>query len=158
MAVRIIKRKSGIYDIYRRDNGTWLQSYNSPDNVLEWLSEQVCPNPEFIDESIGDVSEFKADSVSTEPANLNAASRVEAIKFFNRHLEADVLQYGERQAIHCALAALQEQRDCSELARALSAKMQELKDTIRKLELKVYSYRVPSKEEYLRRYKRGGSE
>lgn len=51
MAIRIIKRKDGMYDIYRRDNGMWLQSYNSPDNVLSWLSEQVCPNIDFVDET-----------------------------------------------------------------------------------------------------------
>ena len=32
-----------------------------------------------------------------------------AVKFFERHMEEDVLRFGERQAIHIALAALREQ-------------------------------------------------
>ena len=32
-----------------------------------------------------------------------------AIRFFERHLKEDILKYGERQAIHMAIAALREQ-------------------------------------------------
>ena len=34
-----------------------------------------------------------------------------AIRFFERHLKEDILKYGERQAIHMAIAALREQDD-----------------------------------------------
>lgn len=34
-----------------------------------------------------------------------------SIRFFERHLKEDILKYGERQAIHMAIAALREQEE-----------------------------------------------
>ena len=36
-----------------------------------------------------------------------------SIRFFERHLKEDILKYGERQAIHMAIAALTEQEERS---------------------------------------------
>ena len=53
MEVRIVKARDGVYDIYRIDNGCWVQSYNSPDNVLAWLAGQKLMKIEFEDRWVG---------------------------------------------------------------------------------------------------------
>ena len=51
MAVRIIHRRDGMYDVYDRATGKWIISYHSPDNILSWLSEKTIVNIDFVDES-----------------------------------------------------------------------------------------------------------
>lgn len=50
MAVRIIHRKDGMYDVYGRVSGKWLLSENSADNIFSWLSGKPCVFIDFIDE------------------------------------------------------------------------------------------------------------
>lgn len=51
MAVRIIHRKNGIYDVYDRATGQWTMSRNSPDNIFAWLSDQRLVYMDFVDET-----------------------------------------------------------------------------------------------------------
>lgn len=50
MAVRIIKRTSGIYDVYNCSSGKWIFSRTHPDNVFLELSKLRYIIREFIDE------------------------------------------------------------------------------------------------------------
>lgn len=51
LAIRIIHRKDGMYDVYDRATGRWLASYLSPDNVFEWLSMKKLVYIDFVDEA-----------------------------------------------------------------------------------------------------------
>lgn len=50
VAIRIIHRKNGMYDVYDVASGKWIMSRNSADNIFAWLSKQRAVNIDFIDE------------------------------------------------------------------------------------------------------------
>ena len=50
MAIRIIHRKDGMYDVYERSTGKWLFSRYSADNVFSWLAEIKYVWIDFVDE------------------------------------------------------------------------------------------------------------
>lgn len=52
MVVRIIKRISGVYDVYNCSSGEWIFSRIDPDNVFLELSKLRYVVWDFIDEEI----------------------------------------------------------------------------------------------------------
>jgi hypothetical protein len=52
MIIRIIKRKSGIYDCFDEETCKWLFTRNSPDNVINEITKYSPCKIQFRDETI----------------------------------------------------------------------------------------------------------
>jgi hypothetical protein len=50
LKIKIVHRKTGLYDVYVGEKMTWAMSRMSPDNILAWLSSQEALSIQFEDE------------------------------------------------------------------------------------------------------------